>query len=230
MIGHHVESPAPDPRAGRSGEAVWWRLQLRLPEHWFLVSGDPERDRLEAPADVDTEVRHRPELESYREFMLDPLLGLSGRLESMSGGICAAFRWDLTDYGLVTATVVVRCYERPAGPVDTEVATMRSLASVQQSIDEFAPHVSEVDLPLGRAVRREVVIQPPATGDEKAPLRLTVDHWVPLDFAPTRTLGIRAGTSNLAMALTLVPEFDAIAEACVLQPRTRGSREEAPNE
>lgn len=220
MIGRHDWLPRSDPDGDPAAERSW-TVGLRLPEHWFVISGQPEKDQEQAPAEVDAELRRRPELEVFRDAMLDPLLGLSGTLARLSGRVCAALRWELTDYGLVTATVIVRCYERPAGPVDGEVEVMGALASEQQPMDEFAPQVSVVDLTLGRAVRREVVIQPPAERDTTSPLRLMVDHWVPLNFAPTRTLGIRASTANLAMSATLVPEFDAIAQGCVIRPGER---------
>ncbi|MBO0693057.1 MAG: hypothetical protein J2P58_09185 [Acidimicrobiaceae bacterium] len=194
-----------------------WDLDFFTPEFWYFLSGRPEKDRSQVRVDVDAQLGRRPEWQGYRDAMINPMLGFAEHVGRLPGQLCAAFRWEMTDYGLVTATVIVRCYERSAGPVDAELRTIAEWASERDPIDEHPPDVSAVNLRLGPAVRREVVIQPPAVGGKQTPLRLAVDHWVPLEFAPTVTLAIKAGTANLAMAATLIPEFDAIADRCVVR-------------
>lgn len=222
MIRRHrgrEQPPGPRSPADLSIEAVPWDLDLVTPEYWYCLSGNPEKDRVQVPASVDEQLGSRPEWEVYREGIVGALLGLSEAVSEMAGKVCAAFRWEMTDHGLVTATVIVRCYERPEGPVDAELAVMTGIAKERQAGEEMAPHVSTPDLPLGPAVRRQVVVQPSAPRrSEKPPLRMMVDYWVPLEFAPTRTLGIAASTANLASASTIVPEFDEIAAGCMLRP------------
>lgn len=213
----------PGAAADLSAEDAPWELEFLTPEFWYFLSGRPEQDRSQVPADVDDQLSQRPEWYGYREAMIGPMLGLSERVGRLAGRVCAAFRWEMTDFGLVTATIIVRCYERSAGAVDAELGTLTAWALEQDAIDEHPPDVSAVNLRLGRAVRREVVIQPPAAGGEKTPMRLAVDHWVPLDFAPTRMLAIKASTANLAMATTLVPEFDAMADGCIVRLHDQGN-------
>ncbi len=187
-------------------------IRVKLPPKWFALglAGNEDTGAAGVARQVDQRISLQPELRVFRQAMIDPLLSLSGNLARQPGRLFAALRWDKEGASLIMATLIVTRYRREPMPLLDALESIAGLVATRQRTDEFDPRVSRRSLQLGEAVRMEALREPEPKEGARQPLRLVIDHWIPVAGA-TATIKVACSTASLAYASFLVPEFDAIA-------------------
>jgi len=185
-------------------------LTLRLPGTWCHLTLDPEVDAVEVAAQVDERIAQQSDLAPARQALIDLFLGWGDSAREL-GATMAAMRYDQDpEFGLAAATLLVLTSARDeTQPVEADLADLRDRLAKPEPFDQFPPHLEEVDLPLGRALRLEAVREPVSETPDRVRLRSVLQYWIPLAARPY-TLEFEATTSNLVAAPDIAAEVEAI--------------------
>lgn len=192
-------------------------LALDLPPTWCALTLDRDQDADEVPRYVEARLAGDPSLAPARHALTDLILGWGAAADGLGAALAAMRYDDDAAFGTAMATLIAFVLDRdPAHPIDAELAALRERLAQPLPVDQHPPHVEEVDLAIGRAVRVHAVRDPTAEGEDPQVLRFVVQYWIPL-AGRSSTLELEATTSNLALAPEIAAEVDAIVASAGLE-------------
>jgi hypothetical protein len=187
-------------------------LTLELPEGWFVIEADPSARRTALVADVEAWAREAPDRMAHRKELVEILSGFGAEAEEKSALFAAVF-WEPGENGPTAANVMVFEGERSApDSVEAEVAAALVDLAQPDPADHGPRDVSQVQLPIGPAVRVRFLASSPDDRAEGEPaLVLDVTQvWVPLQGQPPMVI-ISGTTPTLIAGDDVASVVDAVA-------------------
>lgn len=112
----------------------------------------------------------------------------------------------------LTLWVEQRCHP---GSVDDELNLLAEIIR-DAGVNMTSPEVSDVALPAGPALRVRQLENVQRDPESRTEVVDTVDYWIPVDGSPDM-LWVHTRTPDLAAADAVVPLFDRLADALVLE-------------
>lgn len=190
-----------------------WDLRVDLPEEWFSVPLGPEADLDELERQLVARAERDPAAAEVRSELRTMLVGCAASARAR-GADSTAVRWEPDELdGFSSATLDTFLLARPPGPVADELDRLQMVVATRRNGDFDQPAVEICALPVGDAVRVQVITEVPPEVDasprEGTLLVETVQYWLPIADHGDVVLFAFA-TPNLAGAEALVGEFDEV--------------------